>query len=266
MVAAVAQLPEAVTRRAARLTFWRAGGGAIDIARIGQSAGAVGYRFRRGAVDLTTCSTERRVASAAWAAVDCGRRMATPSTAAFRSRRARLNDLWAAFAAQSGRPGNGDRRRVLIDSRDEPWSAAERVGHRILRGHGIVGWKANHDIIVEGNLYWIDIAFLAVKLAVEIDGRLHEDDPEIFRTIAAERPGEAGWMVLRFTYAMLVNDPQYVVDAILAAHSAAIRRSVPAMTFEARNPGSAPNGGTDLRILRACGASRGGGAGWPSRR
>lgn len=228
-VAAVAQwCPKAVITgaAAARLTFWpERVVGAIDIARIGRVPEAVGYRFRRGAVDPDYVQYRNgvRVASAAWAAVElAGETDGDSIDRCLRSRRARLNDLWAAFAAQSGRPGNGDRRRVLIDSRDEPWSAAERVGHRILRGHGIVGWKANHDIIVEGNLYWIDIAFLAVKLAVEIDGRLHEDDPEIFQNDRYRQNAlvRAGWTVLRFTYAMLVNDPQYVVDAILAALTA----------------------------------------------
>ncbi|MGV8849718.1 MAG: hypothetical protein ACOH16_09235 [Propionibacteriaceae bacterium] len=46
-----------------------------------------------------------------------------------------------------------------------------------MRGARLMGWKANHDITVDGALYFIDIAFLGAKLAVEIDGLLHENDP-----------------------------------------------------------------------------------------
>lgn len=225
-VSAVAQwCPRAVITgaAAARLTFWpERVVSEIDVARIGRVPHAVGYRFSRSVVDPEHLRYLHgvRVASAAWAAVDLAGETDGDSIDRYlRSRRARLRDLWAAFAAQSGRPGNGDRRRVLIDSRDEPWSAAERLGHRLLRGHGIVGWKANHGVVVEGSLYWIDIAFLSAKLAVEIDGRLHEDDPHIFQNDRYRQNAlvRSGWTVLRFTYAMLVNDPQYVVDTIVAA-------------------------------------------------
>lgn len=230
-VSAVAQwCPKAVITgaAAARLTFWpERVVGEIDVARIGRVPQAVGYRFRRAAVDPEHALYLHgiRVASAAWAAVDlAGETDGDSIDRCLRSRRARLEDLWAAFAAQSGRPGNGDRRRILIDSRDEPWSAAERLAHRLLRGHGIVGWTANHDVVVEGNLYWIDIAFLSAKLAVEIDGRLHEVDPHIFQNDRYRQNAlvRSGWTVLRFTYAMLVNDPQYVVDTIVAALALAL--------------------------------------------
>lgn len=225
-VAAVGQWnPKAVITgaAAARLTFWpELVVQQIDVARRGRVPHATGYRFHRIAVDRDHIHWLHgiRVASPAWVAVDlAGDTGGDSIDRCLRSRRARLEDLWAALAAQSGRRGNGARRRVLIDSRDAPWSAAERLGHRILRGARLAGWKANHDVVVEGRLYWIDIAFLAEKVAIEIDGRLHEDDPEVFQNDRYRQNAlvRAGWVVLRFTYAMLVDDPDYVVRTIVAA-------------------------------------------------
>lgn len=107
---------------------------------------------------------------------------------------------------------------MLLDSRDEPWSAAERLGHRLLREAHILGWTANHLVTVSGDCYFIDIAFPALRLAVEIDGRLHEDDPSIFESDRYRQNElvKAGWIVLRFTWAMLVRRPDYVLATIRA--------------------------------------------------
>jgi len=136
-----------------------------------------------------------------------------------RSRQARLSDLWAAARAHPHRRGNAELQRLLRDSRDEPWSAAERRGHRLLRQHRIVGWKANHEVRVAGRRYFIDIAFPQQMLAVEIDGRFHEDDRDVFEEDRFRQNAlvRAGWRVLRFTYAMLVHRPEYVVALIRAA-------------------------------------------------
>jgi very-short-patch-repair endonuclease len=106
---------------------------------------------------------------------------------------------------------------MLVDSREKPWSAAERLSHRLLRGAHIRGWIANHHVVVSGHEYFIDIAFRGVRLAIEIDGRLHEDDPEVFENDRRRQNGlvVAGWRVLRFTYWMLVNEPEYVISTIL---------------------------------------------------
>ena len=81
------------------------------------------------------------------------------------------------------RAGNKERLKLLIDSRDEPWSAAERLSHRLLRtARGITGWKTNLPTHVDGQTYYIDIAFEQQKLAIEIDGRLHETDVDLFES------------------------------------------------------------------------------------
>jgi very-short-patch-repair endonuclease len=131
---------------------------------------------------------------------------------------ARIADLWAALDDHQRRRGNVVRRRLLIESRDEPWSAAEREGHHLLHVHRIGGWTANYPVLIRGQWYFIDIAFVAARLAVEIDGRLHEDDRSIFERDRYRQNDlvRAGWRVLRFTWSMLIRDPEYVVATIRA--------------------------------------------------
>ena len=111
--------------------------------------------------------------------------------------------------------------KLLIDSRDEPWSAAERKAHRLLRGAGIIGWQSNLPVIVQDQLYYVDIAFRPHRLALEIDGRIHEDNPSLFESDRWRQNALvfAGWRVLRFTWAMLDRHPEHCV--------ATVRRALP---------------------------------------
>ena len=93
---------------------------------------------------------------------------------ALRTRAATLSGMHDALRQTSYRDGNSQRAGLLLDSRDEPWSAAERRAHRYLRAARITGWKANLPVLLAEQQYYIDIAFKAARLAVEIDGRLHQ--------------------------------------------------------------------------------------------
>ena len=159
------------------------------------------------------------MASPALTAVDLSESLGgDPIDTVLRSRMARIGDLWRALDDHPGRRGNVARRRLLVESRDEPWSAAERLGHHLLHVNHVTGWKANHPVRIRGHRYYIDIAFVGARLAVEIDGRLHEEDRSIFER-DRYRQNElvrAGWRVLRFTWDMLVKDPDYVISTILA--------------------------------------------------
>ena len=66
-----------------------------------------------------------------------------------RSRAATLEHLHAAMALIPDRAGNG-RRRLLLESRARPWSAAERRMHRLLREAGITGWDGNQPVMIDG--------------------------------------------------------------------------------------------------------------------
>jgi len=117
------------------------------------------------------------------------------------------------------RAGNRERLKLLIDSRSERWSTAERLGHRLLRAGRIKGWETNLPVRVNGQLFYIDIAFKQQKLAIEIDGRLHETDNDLFESDRWRQNAlvAAGWRVLRFTMAMLRDHPEVFIAAILKA-------------------------------------------------
>jgi len=136
-----------------------------------------------------------------------------------RSRQARIEDLRGALAATTHRRGNPERRRLLLESRAEPWSAAERLAHRMLRAAGITGWRANLPICLERHRYFLDIAFAERKLAVEIDGREVHSLPDVFESDRVRHNALelADWMVLHVTYRMLVEDPEYVLTTIRRA-------------------------------------------------
>ena len=184
-----------------------------------------------------------------------GLRLATPALAALdladeapdgidhvlRSRTATLDGLWQAFELTKGRRGNTARLAHLIDSRDEPWSAAERLCHRMLRDAGITGWQSNLPVRCGGRLFYLDVAFPEVGLVVEIDGRLHEGDRAVFENDRWRQNGLVldGWVVVRVTWAMLVEHPDSVLGTIRAA--LAMAGSARPLTFRGsiRHDGSA---------------------------
>lgn len=159
---------------------------------------------------------------------------------ALRRKVADLASLRDALQLTSKRRGNTERWRVLLDSRAEPWSRAERLAHRLYRDAGIGGWVGNLKISVPQQwvTYYLDIAFERLRLVCEIDGRETHDTDDAFET-DRERQNLlvlAGWTVLRFTWRMLTEQPEYVLwatrEAIAIADGKAplpsrIRRDTP---------------------------------------
>lgn len=205
---------------AGRLTFWPGlASPKVECAVRWDRSPQVGFGFSRRDVPLELV-VERgllRLTSPALTALDL---VATKGgdgiDHALRTRTTTLEKMWAAIELTPGRPGNVDRRRMLLDSRDQPWSAAERLAHRLLRAARITGWRANLPVVLRGQLYYLDVAFPALRLVVEIDGRLHEDDPEVFENDRWRQNALVleGWVVLRFTWRMLEDHPDLVIAAI----------------------------------------------------
>lgn len=127
---------------------------------------------------------------------------------------------------RANRPGNPQLARLHRELTGAA-SEAERVLHRLLRRAGITGWWPNYPVTVEGHRFQIDVAFLAAKIAVEVDGWAFHSDVERFRADRRRqnRLSMAGWTVVRFTWADLVERPDEVVRTIaglLAATDAAL--------------------------------------------
>ncbi|PZS17902.1 MAG: hypothetical protein DLM60_13040 [Pseudonocardiales bacterium] len=134
-------------------------------------------------------------------------------------RRVSFAQLHAAYYRSSGRHGSPWLGQVLRQAADGASSDAERVVHRLLRGARIDGWVANHLVVLSGIEYWIDVAFEARRLALEVDGWAWHSDVDRF---AHDRRRQnamvlAGWTVLRFTWHDLMSRPEEVVAEIRAA-------------------------------------------------
>lgn len=71
-------------------------------------------------------------------------------------------------------------------------------------------------MVIEGLGYFIDIAFPAQRLAIEIDGRLHETEEDLFQSDRWRQNALvlAGWRVIRFTFEMVRDHPDLMVAVI----------------------------------------------------
>jgi very-short-patch-repair endonuclease len=217
--------PDAVVlgAAAARVSFWpEAPIRAIEVAAPTRLASHPGYTFSRRHIppDLVVERAGLRFTAPALTAIDLATFECTDALdIALRTRAATLEGMYEALRLTPNRTGNQQRLKLLIDSQNEPWSAAERLAHRILRAAGITGWKTNFPVFIQGNLYYIDVAFPHLGLAIEIDGRLHEEDEDLFESDRWRQNALVadGWLVLRFTWRMLREHPEAVVAAILQA-------------------------------------------------
>jgi very-short-patch-repair endonuclease len=208
---------------AARVSFWpEAPLGQIEAAVPSVLKPQSGFSFNRRQIPTELIAERDRVRYTvpALTAVD----MATFACSdaidmALRTRAATLAGMYEALKMTPHRRGNTERLKLLLDSRNEPWSAAERLSHRLLRGAGIAGWETNLPVYVGDRLFYIDIAFEKQKLAIEIDGRRHETDEDLFESDRWRQNALVadGWRVLRFTWAMLCDHPEVFIAAVLDA-------------------------------------------------
>jgi very-short-patch-repair endonuclease len=207
---------------AARLTFW-------DRAPLPRIEAAVpsglrpragfGWQRRRIPPELVAERGGLRFTVPALTALELATlERAEPIDVALRSRMATLAGMHDALRLTCHRVGNAERARLLLDSRDEPWSEAERRAHRLLRAARIHGWKGNLPVVVAGRQYFLDIGFRRQRLALEIDGRIHEDDQDLFESDRWRQNAlvRDGWRVLRFTWRMLLDHPDAFVEDVRA--------------------------------------------------
>ena len=126
-----------------------------------------------------------------------------------------------AMALSGHRPGNQRRRAVLSRTTTNPWSELERILHDLLEAAGITGWLANHPVRAGETQVFLDVAFPDQLLCVEVDGFTHHSSREAFERDRSR--GNLlvleGWQVLRFTWRVLTEEPQRVIDQIRQALS-----------------------------------------------
>lgn len=181
-----------------------------------------GFRFeqRRVPLELVVDRAGMRIASPALSVLDLIPAMGGDAIdQGLRRGAVKLPQLWRSFRLTPGRAHNEVRRRLLHDSRDEPWSEAERGTHRLLRSAGLTGWHTNFPIVVHGVTYLVDVAFPAQRVVIEIDGW------EFHHTRAAFAKdrwryawlGAANWKVLPIPAVSVTDHPDDVLELIREA-------------------------------------------------
>ncbi|WP_297749884.1 DUF559 domain-containing protein [uncultured Tessaracoccus sp.] len=164
-----------------------------------------GLRLTRGTVEPSVVFEHGglRLVHPAWSALELTDELGGEAIdEALRRRATSLPAMRWALGQMSDRPGNTERRRLLLESRDEPWSELERDGHRRLRRARLTGWKGNYRIVLpNGSVRYGDIVYEEPQLVVELDSWTHHSSREAFvddRRKDVELTLQ-GWTVLRFT-------------------------------------------------------------------
>lgn len=205
-----------VGRAAAALSFGVTGSvPTIDVMMAHWTRLPRGYRCHKGRVPVRERVDYQGAtrSSAAWTAVwmaarDDGEAIET----ALRARIVTPKDLTRVCALMARKPGQRLRRFVVAASQHNPWSAAERLAHRILLDAGISDFQGNCQVTI-GDASWpIDIAMTKLRLAMEIDGFEYHQDRKTFEWDheKADRLVEEGWTVVRITWSMLQDKARFL--------------------------------------------------------
>lgn len=224
----------------------------VSATRAGSITAAAGFRWEQRVVpgELVADRPGLRIALPALSVLDLiPTRGGNAIDEALRRRACSLDDLWSALAVTPGRPGNRLRRLLLHDSRDQPWSEAERALHRHYRACGLpFAYGTNVWVsLADGRRTALDFALPELRLAFEADGyawhgerRAFEYDRDRDSDLAAQ-----GWQVVRLTAAFLEHEPGEVrrrLRAIVLHRAALLDVPVPATGHAGARRGT-PRGG-----------------------
>lgn len=130
---------------------------------------------------------------------------------ALRRRVVSLADLDEALALTPGRPGNRERAILLLDSRDEPWSEAERSLHGTVRGLTLpCRYFTNYAVALpDGTTHPIDLALPEILLGLEVDGyEFHHTKSAFLRDRKVPLAlGPTGWHIIGIAAETVTDDP-----------------------------------------------------------
>jgi len=130
------------------------------------------------------------------------------------------DQLAAALDRQPGLTGNPARRRLLALTADGAMSVAEHRLHRILQRAGITGWVADEPLVDDHGrvIGSADVLFPVQRLVLEVDGMAYHGESRFQSDRTRQnRLVTAGYTVLRFTWADLVERPDHVRQQVQAA-------------------------------------------------
>lgn len=252
--AALALEPAAVItgRAAAALSWWKElKVPVVDVSlpRGPRLVDAAGIRWHRGAVPPELVQEEEgiRIVTPALSVLELIPELGGNAIdEALRRRAATLAQLNDALALTPGRPGNVQRRWLLDDSRDEPWSEAERSLHRGFRALRLpYAFRTNHRVALnDGTTHPIDLALPELLLGFEVDGYAFHRSREAFERDRRLERGLAAlsWQIVRLSATGVMEDPETfpLIRASVEARAALMagpgrsRRRVPNSTPDSR--------------------------------
>lgn len=137
-------------------------------------------------------------------------------------RHARFPTLYRSSCRNLGRAGSAEAARLIGAAADRAASDAERLLVRILRDGGVTGWMLGHPF----GPFLVDLAFPALRIAVEVDGWAWHVDA--VRFAQDRRKGNAlsraGWSLLRFTWHQVDGAPRDVLAEVVETMALAAAR------------------------------------------
>lgn len=211
--------PDAVIRgrAAAALSWWPELEAPTMVATVRDKvAPCPGYAFQQGVVppELVVESNQIRLTGPALTVLDLIPELGGAAIdEALRRRVVTLEALWEAMALTSNRAGNKERRWLLEDSRDKPWSPAERSLHRMYRGLELPwAYATNYPKKLITVNAFIDLALPELRLGFEVDGEGYHTDEEAFVRDRIRDPElvELGWVIVRFAAQTLDDRPDWM--------------------------------------------------------
>ena len=132
-------------------------------------------------------------------------------------------ELWECLVlhARRGRDGVARFRRILVKrwGKRGPRGVFVRTVHALLTDAGLPEAVPEYPVRLEGANYRLDLAYPEALVAIELDDKdshltdkAFEEDP-----IRENRLKLAGWLVLRYTWDRLVDEPNVIVEEVRAA-------------------------------------------------
>ncbi len=142
---------------------------------------------------------------------------------ALRRRIVTWGELWGCHLSHNvmGRHGIATYRRILSerDGNTPPGGEFARLMARMLTDAGLPPPVFEHPVRVNGQLYYLDLAWPACLVAVECNDTGSHDTPKAFRRdpMKRNRCEGAGWTYLEFTWWDLVHNTAEVLAQVTAA-------------------------------------------------
>ena len=142
---------------------------------------------------------------------------------ALRRRIVSWDELWRCYLAHNvtGREV-GPFRRILLerDRNTPPGGEFARRMAEMLVAAGLPMPVFEHRVVVDGHVYYLDLAWPSLMVCIECNDQGSHDTPKAFRRdpMKRNRCERVGWDYLEYTWADVVDGPAEIVAQVFGAH------------------------------------------------